>query len=221
VTVFVVPSMSISSPDGKQLIPNPAGREAAMYKSLEEAAEAVRRAGFDALFEGRVISRPKPARQRPELHLLPDAFNQAVPLLVKKLAATEPAVVAQSVFALGELRKPDALPYLLQCLGHEDATVRRNLAEALAKLPIGDVLMAIQNAYRDALESTDTNAVHIRLTVINTCMELLRGDRQLLPHIYPLLHAGLDDDSWLVQSQAAMVIGMCAQMYHEVEQPLL
>src|SRR5947209_2495265 len=50
---YAVPCMSIATPAGRRLMPNPIGQEAQVFDTLEEAVEAIRRAGFDYVFEGR------------------------------------------------------------------------------------------------------------------------------------------------------------------------
>jgi len=212
--VYAVPSVAIDSPQGKILIPNPSGREASLFFTLEEAEGAIRRAGFDYEFEGKTTYTLNETAPRRTTTARPGAqpLEAAVPLLIEQLKEREPGVVANAAFALGALRSVPALEPLIELLGHDDPTVRKNVAEALARLG-GLAIPNLKQAYEKALASSHKNAPYIRLTILNAFLELLEqgggvaGSAQFLPLA---VHA-LNDDSWLVKSQAALLVGRTAQ----------
>ncbi|MBX2861571.1 MAG: hypothetical protein KTR14_10075, partial [Vampirovibrio sp.] len=86
--VFVVPSMAIQAPGGKKLIPNPAGREVLEFGSLKEATDAIKRAGFDYVFEGQKTYTLQASENRPAAMPTLD-YDEAAPLqeAVPKLTA--------------------------------------------------------------------------------------------------------------------------------------
>jgi HEAT repeat protein len=212
--VYAVPSVAIDSPNGKILIPNPSGREAAIFASLEEAEEAVRRAGFDYEFEGKTTYTMNDAANHRAVaaRLGIQPMDAAVPLLIEQLKDREPSVLANAAFALGALRAGQALESLLGLLGHDDPSVRKNTAEALARLGLPGI-PRLRQAYETALSSNHKNAPYIRLTVINAFLEMLeQGTGVSYSDQYlSLAVQALSDDSWLVKSQAALLLGRTAQ----------
>jgi len=208
--VFAVPSMAIATPQGRRLIPNPAGTKASLFNTLEEAEEAVRLAGFDFTFEGRQTSTLASANARNVANVA-DVWQTALPLLLKHLQDREPNVVAQAAFALGAMRAPQAIKALLPLLGHDDAAVRKQVAEAYARLG-PEALNALAQAYNEARSQTRPNAPYVRLTVMQACAEMAQGTRvaEAAAGVLTLAVAALDDDSWLVRAQASQVLGLIA-----------
>ncbi len=226
-TWFAVPAMAISSPQGRLLIPNPAGAEAQLFATLEEAEEAVRRAGFDYEFEGKqvyafqsTVSAKSAAITRPGANPL----EQAVPLLIEHLRDRESSVVANAAYALGTMRAGAALEPLSQILGHDDPTVRKNVAEAMGRLGPA-ALTHLSMAFEKARTNTGKQAPYIRLTALSAFLEMVEQGQvsSCSGHYLPLAITALQDDSWLVRSQAALLVGRTAQALDEerrrLEQP--
>jgi HEAT repeat protein len=216
---FAVPSMAIATPQGRVLIPNPSGAEAALFASLEEAEEAIRRAGFDYEFEGKQVyafNQPtgglKPAMARAGGNPL----EQAVPMLIAHLKDRESSVVANAVYALGSVRAYAALDPLSDILGHDDPTVRKNVAEAMARLG-ASALPKLTAAYEKARTHTGKQAPYIRLTVLSAFLEMVEQGNgpALSAQFLPLALSALEDDSWLVKSQAALLMGRTALALEE------
>ena len=213
--VFAVPSVAIDSPQGKILIPNPSGREAALFASLEEATEAIRRAGFDYEFEGKTtytMNEGAGKRKSASTAASAQPLEASVPLLIEHLKEREPSVAANAAFALGALRAGQALEPLLAILGHDDPVVRKNTAEAIARL--GAVAVPhLKQSYEKALSSSHKNAPYIRLTIMNSFLEMLEQGSGVAysGHYLPLAVHALSDDSWLVKAQAALLVGRTAQ----------
>jgi HEAT repeat protein len=212
--LFAVPSVALSTPQGRKLIPNPAGNEANLFSTLEEAEEAIRRAGFDYIYEGKktyTLSQPnQPANSA--IANVGHPLDQAVPLLIKHLQDREPSVVANSAFALGALKAYPAMDALTAILGHDDATVRKQTAEALARMGPG-AMPALRDAFLEAQNSKTKNAPYIRLTIMTAFLEMVLSapGMPLVEQILPLAVTALEDDSWLVRAQAALVVGHAAQ----------
>lgn len=216
--LYAVPSVSIATPQGRKLIPNPSGNEANLFNSLEEAEEAIRRAGFDYEFEGKKTyllgqSSPSPSST---IRYSASPMEQAVPLLLTMLQAREPSVIANAAYALGTLKAFGAIDALAEHLGHDDPSVRKTVAEALAKFGIAS-LPRLHDAYDKACASNHKNAPYIRLTIMLCFLEMLDLGLglSLRDQFLPLAVVALQDESWLVKSQAAMVIGRTAQMLED------
>lgn len=217
---FAVQAMAIQSPEGKKLIPNPSGKEAAVFNTLEEAVEAVKRAGFDYIFEGqKVFLNHTTSVARPKRSLSQDVFTDlqdAVPILIERLQDKEPSVVGQAAFALGQLEDTSAIEPLVTILGHEDPTVRRHVADSLARLGL-ETLKPLQTAYELAQNSKDKNAAHIRLTVMHAFTEMVQRQYVLPEHVTSQAIDALEDTSWLVRAAAAQLIGLIASRLNEDE----
>lgn len=217
---FAVQAIAINGPEGKKLIPNPSGSEACLFETLEEAEAAVRRAGFDYVFEGKktyLMDRPV-SRRRPPVQYGPDAITQAVPLLIERLRDKESGVVASAAFALGELKDGSAAEPLTEILGHEDPAVRRAAAEAMARLG-ADAIGPLHAAFEATRGQRDKNPTHVRLTVMSAYLEMTHTHRELLGQVLPQVIEALEDESWLVRSQAAQVIGHAAQFFQDDRLP--
>lgn len=218
---FVVPAVGIKTQEGLRLIPHPYGTETTTFDTLDTAIANCHRAGYAAEFDGKHY--PLPARQgiqRPALRQRPRQgppamqwIEQSIPLLQDQLNDNVPSVVANAAYALGELKDEGAIPGLLHALSNDDATVRKNAAEALAKLG-KPALTALQHALKDKHWVVRHSALTATLELVAIGFELLP---ELLPDVLPLLK----DDSWLVRSQAALVFGQAAKTYYDMEEKKL
>lgn len=210
---YAVPCVAIATPQGRKLIPNPAGGEAQVFSSLNDAEDAIKRAGFDYIFEGKMtytMGQGKPLGNI-ALNNAGRPLEQAVQSLIHHLRDREPSVVANAAFALGALRAQASLEALSDILGHDDPNVRKNVAEALARLGLPAV-HALRDAFLKARTSPHTNAPYIRLTVMTAYLELIEQglNSASMEQFLPLVVESLEDESWLVRAQAAMVIAQAA-----------
>jgi HEAT repeat protein len=210
---YAVPCMAIVTPDGRRLIPNPSGTEAQVFDSLQEAGEAIRRAGFDYEFEGRtthILAQPT-GPSSPMTVLTGRPLEDSIPRLIELLSDRESQVVANAAAALGALRAQAALEELSRILGHDDPSVRKSAAEALARLGV-PALHTLRESMGRARVITHSNALYIRLSVLLAYSEMIQQglDSNLMGHFLPQVAECLKDDSWLVRAQAAQVMTQAA-----------
>lgn len=207
---YAIPAVGIQTPQGKRFIPNPTGRESWVFDSLEEARQAIHQAGFASEFEGQVhASQPTNARIAPS-RSMDGNLEQAIPILIERLKDNEPTVVAHAALALGSLQATQAITPLCQILGHEDGTVRKHVAEGLAKFG-SNVIPQLKDAWDKTLTTTSSpKTPYIRLTLITTCSQWAQRQRQLPAPLLNIAIDGLNDTSWLVRSQAALAIAYAA-----------
>ena len=207
--VYAVASMAIVTPQGKKLIPNPSGQEALLFETLEEAQQAVRLAGFDYIFEGKKTYTIKPEGPALPVNSSGVSLTDAIPALMHQLNDREPSVVANAAFALGALRATNALEALSECLGHDDPNVRKQVAEAMARMGAAS-LSWLRDAYEAAKTSKHKNAPYIRLTVMSAYLELAQVMPGLIDYVLGQVLDGVQDESWLVRAQAAQVVGQAS-----------
>lgn len=213
---YAVPCVVIATPTGPRMIPNPSGTEAQIFATLEEAGEAIRRAGFDYVFEGRtthLLAQEPSGGGRTAASGRP--LEDAVPLLTGLLKDRESGVVANAVAALGALRAQSAREALAAVLGHDDPVVRKNAAEALARLG-APALHTLREVLRKAQSGQSggnpANAPYIRLSVLTAYLEIINqgADKAMIAHFLPMAVESLEDESWLVRAQAAQVVAQAA-----------
>src|SRR5690606_26145130 len=99
---------------------------------------------------------------------------------------------------------------------HDDPHVRKNVADAIARLG-PSCISSLQSAFQAAKASQAKNAPYIRLTILNAFLEMLEqgwgtaASEQFLS----LAVSALEDESWLVRGQAALVVGKSAQILED------
>lgn len=217
---FTVSAVKIQTPQGKiRGVPHPYGKETSAYPTLEAALEAVHRAGYDAECEGRFYAMPphQSAKDKPKTlkpasrsgQSIQQTLAQSKQGLLALLGDNNPGVVANAAYALGELRDELALTALVGVFRHDDATVRKQAAEATAK--IGEpALRHLESALRDPHWLVRHSALTALLELVSLQFEILAP---LLPATLPLLQ----DENWLVRSQAALVFAETARMQAHLE----
>jgi len=212
---YVVPAVGIKTTEGTRLIPHPYGTESTVFETLEETIEQVHRAGYDAEYDAQLY--PLPMRQNRMLPAKKSRVSglgivfEAIPSLHHQLKDNSPSVVATAAWALGELRDESAIPGLIHAFSNEDAAVRKNSAEALAKIGRPS-FGSLQSALKDKHWLVRHSALQAMIDMVHIQPELVV---ELLPNALPLLK----DESWLVRSQAATVFGEAAKIFQATSSP--
>jgi len=216
---FIIPAMSLLTPDGEKLIPNPNGLKPITFERLDDVITAVHRAGFDAEYDGQLFQsehlrdRVKPTPQntlrKQRDYMLQDAMNDAFPLLLKRLSDKEALVLVPTIRALGHYGDAAAIEPLVTLLAHESPDVRSALNEAFTHLPILPTLQQLGNAYGRSLVNERNNEAgfRLRLTVMKSWETMARRHAPesfsvVMTHV---LHA-LNEDQWLIRSAAASML---------------
>lgn len=212
---FLVSAVSLQTPQGlKKLIPHPFGQEAASFTSLQEAVDAIHRAGYDAECDGMTYSKSKTGNLKTNSTgriskgaSLEDFLTRVIPDLKAQLQDKSPGVVSSAAFALGEIGTEEAIAALIDCFSHEDATSRKNASEALAK--IGKPAL---KALRQSLHHGHWLVRHTGLTAL---CELAGRQPVLLSSCLEEVIPLLKDENWLVRSQAAQVFAEVARILRQ------
>jgi hypothetical protein len=215
---FVIPAVGIASPEGKtRYVPHPFGSQTMVFEVLEKVLDTIHRAGYAAEYEG--IHYPAPTRALvkraattpppPDEHPLQTALHHALPELRLLLKDMSPVVVSQAVAVLGELHDKVSLQPLVQCLAHDDASVRKNAGEALAHFG-QEGITALRQALLDKNWVVRNSAVAALLACLQTQPESVPD---LLNQASPLFH----DDNWLVRSQLVGVYAEVAKWLKKID----
>lgn len=212
---FTTPAVGLKGPKGSnKSIPHPFGQEMASFLSIQEAIEAVHRAGYDAEFEGTIYPKPFQENTKGFHHhtlssskkagSLEEILLSVVPELKSQLSDKAPGVVASATQALGEIAAEEAIVSVIRCFHHDDAQVRKSAAESLAKMG-KTIVRPLKQCFADSQWLTRHTALLSTIEVANRDPDLLA---ELLPEVAPLLK----DDNWLVRSQAANVFAEVARL---------
>lgn len=212
---FALPAVALETPQGKKLIPNPAGKETCLFDTLEEAEQAARLGGFDYEYDGKTTHNYDAYKKAPKAKT-GNPFEDSIPLLIQRLNDEKSAVIANAAFALGQIRSEDAIPALCEHLGHDDSGIRKNVAEALANLGF-PAIQPLRQAWQSAQNSVSKDAPYVRLTIMTAFLELINSHREFTGQILPMAVEALEDDNWLVRSQAALVLGNAAKLIYDAE----
>ncbi|XVJ52139.1 MAG: HEAT repeat domain-containing protein [Vampirovibrio sp.] len=220
--VYVIPGMSLLTPEGEKLIPNPNGLKPMPYEALDNALSACHKAGYDATFDGTLYpqahAKARQARAIPMEHqqqfMVKEALQKGFPILLKRLEDKEALVLVATIRALGFYSKPEAIAPILQHLGHESGDVRQAIQQACCTLPLLPTLQALGQAYGQSLvhERNAEAGYRVRLTVLKSWEAMV----QSLPMesfsvvMSHFLHA-LEEEQWLIRSTAASVFALLAE----------
>lgn len=227
--VFQFPAMALETPTGVQLVPNPNGRQAASFDTLEAALQAVHRAGFDAIWQGRTYPYRQPRDGNPSSIPLPtarlaDPIDQAaaelVAPLLDRLRDKEVPVLTAALETLGQLQAPELLDHIEPLIEHESPEVRQSLAQALSLL--GEPARQwVHLRYHQTLEGKQRPDVYrIRLMLVTVYTEMAKATAPtfLLPAMDQLREA-MADPHWLVRAQAAQTLYYWALRREELKRP--
>jgi hypothetical protein len=235
ISLFVIPVMVLQTPQGNKSIPNPHGQEVAAFPTLEAAISAIEKAGFDAEFEGRHVrlnaeiglnaQKQTPVKAlSPKLQaeqLVQEGLKSAIPLLIARLKDTEAFTLVPSVKALGVLQAKEAIPAILNLLGHDSPDVREAVSVALSQFGSGIVADLMKTYAKLLSESKGEFAYRKRLDILNTYHELVkRNNSSVLAGVMSQLLQALTDEQWLLRSAAAQVLVTVAQKQREEKQQM-
>ena len=227
--VFVIPGMSLLTPDGEKLIPNPNGLKPMAYEQLENAISATHQAGYDAEFQDELfpVERQSRKKEAPTLgtqrHIMvKDALQQGFPLLLKRLQDKEALVLVSAIKALSFYDKSEAIAPILTHLGHESSDVRAAIQQACCTLPTLQTLQALGQSYGTSLVN-DRNAeagYRVRLTIIKSweAMANCVPTESFSVVMSHLLHA-LEEEQWLIRSTAASVFASITERHKQDPNP--
>lgn len=206
IILYIVPALSFeqkNNPKPKK-IPHPLGKDYIIFKTIEEAQQAVEQSGFSfTLPEGRHVV---------EKQVYHTSYDDLILDSLMQLANDiSPTVVASAVFALGEIGHERALELLIQKTGEDNEIVRTNAIDALTKYGIKSF-----NKLIESLE--DENWIKRNSAVI--CLSKLTDnpDIDVQKMIVPLFKK-LNDKNPIVKSSTALALGKIYKIIKQLNTP--
>ncbi len=188
-----------------QKIPHPLGTDVLKYNTLEEAKEAIARAGFSyVLPNGKKVTpnKPVPRKISKDSH---DYENIILNLIREKINSTSQGVSQAAILALAEFPSEETFNILFEKIGEENETIRKNAISAICRY--GNIL---QNRIIEALE--DENWVSKNSAI--TCIKNLTEDEniEIEKFIIPLTQVAKDTNP-IVQANAITTLALVYNTY--------
>lgn len=200
-TFFYVPAISLKNSDNqvKLLVPHPNGTDAMEFETLEEAADAIRKAGFEyKLPDGEVIANS----QLEQLTSTPRRDDLEFALFRKFQSKTNdinPSIVAASLTALSYLNDKDAIDIYIEKLGEDNEKIRTAAMDAIVNA---------QTPVIDKLIDTLTNSNWVSRNSAISCLTKISEYTDVEPEkiLIPIINR-IDDENTIVQANAILAAG--------------
>ncbi len=206
-SVFIINAIPLKNTNKAvvQKIPHPLGSDSLVYDSLEDAKDAIVRAGFAyVLPDGQkgVASN----RRASAIQTAVD-YDQIVQSTIKaKINSNNANVSAAAVLAISEFPCDENFDILFEKLGDENDQIRKNAIAGICRH--GNVL---QNKIISALKSSNWVVRNSALTCIQNLIDY--GSAEIEQFFIPLTLA-CDDNNTIVQANALTTL---AKAYHEYQ----
>ncbi len=198
--VYYVQALSLKNNINKVslLIPHPHGTDIMEFESLEEAAAAVKKSGFEyELPEGEFVSQEsvETLAKNKRNNLENILFNK----FKSKVNAINPSIAAAAITSFAELNDIEAIDIFIEKLGEENEKIRSAAINALVsyKELVLDKLI-------DALTNSNWVTRHSAITCLLRISEISDVDVEKI--IIPIINR-MDDSNAIVQALAISAAG--------------
>lgn len=206
--VYIVNAISLKNKNKSvvQQIPHPLGSDALMFKTLDEAKNAISRAGFSYILPDGKKEVPKPPAKSPAT--IPNSYEDLILNAIKdKINSSNSNVAAAAILALTEFPNDETFEILFDKLGEENDAIRKNAISGICRY--GKIL---QDKIIEALQSSNWVT---RNSAIGCIVNLL-DDTSINAEIFiePLVKT-CDDGNPIVQSSGLNALAQVYQAYRK------
>ena len=187
-----------------QKIPHPLGSDILKYKTLEEAKEAISRAGFSYILpDGKKESAPRKIKQTT---LQKENYEDLVYSAIKdKINSSNSNVSASAILAIAEFPTEETFDILFDKLGEENDIIRKNAISGICRY--GKIL---SDKIIKALSSDNWVARNSALTCISNIATDINID---LENFIPSIVKATEDANPIVQSTALTTLALVYKNY--------
>lgn len=187
-----------------QKIPHPLGSDILKYKTLEEAKEAISRAGFSYILpDGKKESAPRKIKQTT---LQKENYEDLVYSAIKdKINSSNSNVSASAIIAIAEFPTEETFDILFDKLGEENDIIRKNAISGICRY--GKIL---SDKIIKALSSDNWVARNSALTCISNIATDINID---LENFIPSIVKATEDANPIVQSTALTTLALVYKNY--------
>ncbi len=206
-TVYIINALSLKNTSKAiiQKIPHPLGTDKLVYNTIDEAKDAIARAGFAYVLpdgqkgvnsKSQVISRQSAAD-----------YNEIVLSTIKsKINSQNSNVSASAILAISEFPIEETFDILFEKIGEDNDIIRKNAITGICRY--GNIL---QGRIIEALKSSNWVVRNSALTCIQNITEY--GIDDVEPFIIPLTQV-CNDNNTIVQTNALTTL---AKVFHEYQ----
>jgi len=210
VEYFVVSAIPLKNTNKSivQKIPHPLGSDILAYSTLEEAKDAVTRAGFSYVLP----SGEKGTKATPQQKILESGYSYEKIILdaIKdKVNSTNSTVSAAAILAISEFPNDETFDILFEKLGEDNDLVRKNAISGICRY--GNLL---QDRVISSLKSSNWVERNSALSCISSMVDNSNVDIEKF--IIPLTEA-CSDSNTIVQSNALGVLANVYQFYKKIK----
>jgi vesicle coat complex subunit len=189
-----------------QKIPHPLGSDVLRYETIEEAKDAVTRAGFSyVLPDGRKGTKPTPKATKTTSGY--DYSQLVLESIMDKIESSNSSVAAAAILALAEFPTEETFDILFNKIGEDNDLIRKNAISGICRY--GNLL---QDKIIQALKSTNWVTRNSALTCILNLTETNNID--LEKFIIPLSEA-TNDSNTIVQTNALTTLAKVYQTFQK------
>ena len=202
VNVFVVSAISLKNKNKSvvQKIPHPAGTDVLVFKTIEEAKEAIIRSGFSYILpDGKKEILPKKIKVAESK----DYEREILKVLKGKIDSSNSNISQAAILTLSEFPCEETFSILFNKIGEDNEQIRKNAISAICRY--GNIL---QNRIIEALSDENWVARNSALTCIKNLSEDETIDIEKF--LNPLISV-CDDSNPIVQANALSTL---AHVYH-------
>ena len=189
-----------------QKIPHPLGSDVLRYETIEDAKDAIVRAGFSYILpDGRKGTKPTPKVQKTSSGY--DYSQLVLESIIDKVESANSTVAAAAILALSEFPTEETFDILFNKIGEDNDAIRKNAISGICRY--GNIL---QDKIIQALKSSNWVTRNSALTCIANLAET--GNIDLEKFIIPLSET-TNDTNTIVQSNALTTLGKVYQTYQK------
>ena len=189
-----------------QKIPHPLGSDVLRYETLEDAKDAVIRAGFSyVLPDGRKGTKPTPKATKTTSGY--DYSQLVLESIMDKIESSNSSVAAAAILALAEFPTEETFEILFNKIGEDNDLIRKNAISGICRY--GNLL---QDKIIQALKSTNWVTRNSALTCILNLTETNNID--LEKFIIPLSET-TNDSNTIVQANALTTLAKVYQTFQK------
>ena len=189
-----------------QKIPHPLGSDVLRYETIEEAKDAIVRAGFSYILpDGRKGTKPTPKVQKTSSGY--DYSQLVLESIIDKVESSNSTVAAAAILALSEFPTEETFDILFNKIGEDNDAIRKNAISGICRY--GNIL---QDKIIQALKSSNWVTRNSALTCIANLAETSNID--LEKFIIPLSET-TNYTNTIVQSNALTTLGKVYQTYQK------
>lgn len=205
--VFVVNAIPLKNKNKSvvQKIPHPLGSDGMEFKTLEEAKDAITRAGFSYILPNGKKETKTPQKSN-RVTYSADSYEELIYNTIKeKINSSNSNVCASAILAISEFPKEETFEILFSKFGEDNDLVRKNAISGVCRY--GKIL---QTRIIEALKSSNWVVKNSAISCITNLST--NSDIEVEKFIIPLINATKDSNP-IVQTNALQALAVVYQNY--------